>query len=168
MSMTAYDLAVYDSFIDYEFGTGAPHPNFDLGWGPVPDSDELGFWYYYAGFSGNYIGWPINPFFRFGWFRVPNFQVLHKYVNGKFYDPTYYAPNDVAPFTAASTLFDEPYEFVADPLTPYFSSRPRSPSSGSWNGDSCRGSPTIMNLRDRDIGTRTSVAVAFEASSTMQ
>jgi hypothetical protein len=62
---------------------------------------------------------------------VPNFQALHKYVNGKFYDPTYYAPNDVAPYLAASTYFNEPYEFIGESPTtaPYWSSYCLSPAA---------------------------------------
>ncbi len=52
-------------------------------------------------------------FVGLGSFRIPNARGFHEYVNGRFFDPTFYAPKDpiyeeVAPF------FDADCEFVAE------------------------------------------------------
>ncbi len=52
-------------------------------------------------------------FYGLGSFRIPNARGFHEYVNGRFFDPAFYAPKDpiydeVAPF------FDVECEFVAD------------------------------------------------------
>ncbi len=46
-------------------------------------------------------------------FRIVNAVPFHQYVNGRFYDPTFYAPNDASQYDGAEPAFDEPWEFVA-------------------------------------------------------
>jgi hypothetical protein len=42
---------------------------------------------------------------------MPN---LNEYVTGRMYDPTFFAPNDVAAYDIISPLFDEPWETLFD------------------------------------------------------
>jgi hypothetical protein len=90
------------------------HPGIELGWG----CSDQGLWgYYFNNLPVNAgIVWPINPFgSNFGWFRMPNAKALHDYVKGKFYEPTYYAPNDTAVMNVVASTFDVPCEFFIVP-----------------------------------------------------
>jgi hypothetical protein len=71
-----------------------------------------------------------------GSFRIPNYRGLHDYIGGRFYDPVYYAPNDVVAFDSAAPGFDSPWEFpdIAPPVQgvgdlPYWSSYVLSPAA---------------------------------------
>lgn len=58
---------------------------------------------------------PINfvgPRRGWGSFRLPNARGFHEYVNGRFFDPTFYAPKDAAVYEEVEPFFDEPCEFV--------------------------------------------------------
>jgi hypothetical protein len=57
-----------------------------------------------SGFPGSCDAWaayvPIafdGEHAGFGAFRLPNAKLFHDYVNGRFYDPTFYAPKDAKP-----------------------------------------------------------------------
>ena len=67
----------------------------------------------------------------FGSFRLPNAKPIHDYVSGRFYDPTYYAPQDVVVDALVAPLFEEPFEFVPTdaPLGAYWSSYCTSPAA---------------------------------------
>jgi prepilin-type N-terminal cleavage/methylation domain-containing protein len=54
---------------------------------------------------------PIDFGDGFGFFRVPNAKQLSQYVNGQFYDWTYYAPKDRVVTDLVSTLLDNPGEY---------------------------------------------------------
>ena len=60
-----------------------------------------------------YIGLnqPIDFDDGFGTFRVPNAKQLSQYVNGQFYDWTYYAPKDRVVTDLVGTLLDNPGEY---------------------------------------------------------
>lgn len=49
-----------------------------------------------------------------GSFRVPNARPFHEYVNGRFFDPTFYAPKDAPVFEQVLPLFEQDCEFVAE------------------------------------------------------
>jgi len=98
-SMAPDDMASY--------GEGAyPNPPglpfLTLGWA------DGGLWVY------NGLNEPIDFNTGFGFFRVPNAKQLNQYVNGRFYDWTYYAPKDRVVTDLVSTLLDNPgeYQFV--------------------------------------------------------
>jgi hypothetical protein len=130
LSLCPYDLGEYSGFAEYEDQTGF-YPPIVLGWGPI--GKTFAEWSYQPSMSpgGQFIGWPINPVSRYGWFRAPNVQSFHKYVNGRFYDPTFYAPGDKAAYTSASQYFDSPYEFItaSSSTVPYWSSYCFSPAA---------------------------------------
>ena len=71
--------------------------------------------------TSEFAGFPISfdppPILGAGVFRFPQFKALHDYVNGKFYDPAYFAPLDGKAFRAALPLFAEACEFVPPGLT---------------------------------------------------
>ncbi|MFZ4748990.1 MAG: type II secretion system protein [Phycisphaerales bacterium] len=48
----------------------------------------------------------------FGAFRIPGLKAFHDYVNGRFYDPTLYAPKDVVPYNNISKYFTNAAEFT--------------------------------------------------------
>ena len=72
------------------------------------------------GYPGNCGNWvvhlPINlvPNDGFGAWRIPGLKAFHDYVNGRFYDPTLYAPKDVVPLANVSKYFTSPSEFTYD------------------------------------------------------
>jgi prepilin-type N-terminal cleavage/methylation domain-containing protein len=91
--------------------TGYDHPPVILGYG------QGGIWGFFLGpdfgSAGNWVTiTPIDFASRFGAFRIPNGRQLNTYVNGRFYDPVFYAPKDTAVIAAVETAFDHPDEFV--------------------------------------------------------
>ncbi len=107
------------------------HPPVLLGWGHEPDASQLGLWGYFMDYSNSYgLLQPISftSLSSFGMFRLINAVPFHQYVNGRFYDATFYAPGDMAPHTSTEPYFDEPGEFV--PAYPvYWSSYCFSPAA---------------------------------------
>ena len=100
-----------------------------LGW------DGNAMWGYFLGSSGkcSRYGWPeacynwivYIPFQfgtggnpgggnAFGSFRMPGVKSFHDYVNGRFYDPTLYAPKDILAYSNAVRYFNNPNEFTYD------------------------------------------------------
>ena len=57
-----------------------------------------------------------------GSFRIPNARGFHEYVNGRFFDPTFYAPKDKAVYAEVRPFFDVDCEFVAEGSDLAFSS----------------------------------------------
>jgi prepilin-type N-terminal cleavage/methylation domain-containing protein len=55
---------------------------------------------------------PINFDTGFGFFRMPNIRSFNQYLNGRFYDPVYYAPKDRMVMAAVEPAFDDPGEYV--------------------------------------------------------
>ncbi len=83
----------------------------------------------------------------FGSFRIYNFPTaFHDYVNGRTYDPIFFAPNDTVPFEFVESAFDDPDELVfindeprvhtpSSSLSPAAMFHPqimRAPSAGGW------------------------------------
>ena len=100
-----------------------------LGW------DGNAMWGYFLGSSGKcaQFGWPeacynwiiyipmqfgtgSNPGGgnNFGSFRMPGIKSFHDYMNGRFYDPTFYAPKDIVPLNNVAKYFTRPAEFTYD------------------------------------------------------
>lgn len=72
------------------------------------------------GFPGGCESWPAYAPIQFagaeagfGSFRITGAKSFHDYVNGRYYDPTLFAPKDEAAFEAAKAHFGKPDEFVA-------------------------------------------------------
>ncbi|MCZ6834615.1 MAG: hypothetical protein O7G85_02470, partial [Planctomycetota bacterium] len=92
-------------------------------------------WFMYGCSQGNACYITTNPTFHvpydwdddFGAFRMTNAKQLGQYISGRFYDPIYYAPKDVAAVEAVSVSQDYPGEF--DPThSVYAPSYARSPA----------------------------------------
>ncbi len=150
------DLGFYDSVQDYcatngcydHSGPGC-HPPLIAGWTCIPDGN-CGLYSYWPCLSGH--TWAVKPIGfpggqgveGFGNFRFPNFKALHDYVNGRWYDPTFYAPNDTVPYDLALPLFGDPNEFntegnppiwvsyVLSPAAMYHPDVMRSNAEGGW------------------------------------
>ncbi|MCI0363792.1 MAG: type II secretion system GspH family protein [Phycisphaerales bacterium] len=100
--------------------TGIEHPGLILGYGRGAPS-EFGIWGYW--FPPNPVGWagnagvivPIDFGNKWGAFRYTNVRAFNTYVNGKFYDPTFYAPKDSAVMASVEPLLDHADEFFNAP-----------------------------------------------------
>ncbi len=58
---------------------------------------------------------PINfdgPSAYYGWFRAPNVRPIHNYLNGRFFDPVYYAPKDRLSMAVVEFCLEDPAEFA--------------------------------------------------------
>ena len=106
----------------YWSGDPGCHPPVLAGWGCHPDVG-CHLWVYrpcviishnWAVQPINFPGGPDDYAAGFGHFRLPNSKAFHDYVNGRFYDPTFYAPNDTVPYDLAAPFFDSPWEY--DPV----------------------------------------------------
>jgi len=80
--------------------------------------------------------WAVSPMNFFGGdsytgsFRLPNARGFHEYVNGRFFDPVFYAPKDEVVLDLVAPFFDEPCEFVPTDIDLVFSaSYVRSPAA---------------------------------------
>jgi prepilin-type N-terminal cleavage/methylation domain-containing protein len=103
-TMAPDDLAVYGSMGNYNAQPFSDLPYLILGWA------DGGLWVYI------FLNLPIDFNDGFGWFRVPNAKQLSQYVNGQFYDWTYFAPKDRVVTDLVATLLDNPgeYDYVDD------------------------------------------------------
>jgi prepilin-type N-terminal cleavage/methylation domain-containing protein len=130
--------------------------------------------YGYPGNCGNWIvywpnSWTANDVF--GFFRLANCKAFNTYLNGRFYDPVYYAPKDKVILDQVEDKFDLPGEFWAGNGTDIvFSSYVTSPAA-QWNAEVLRNendggfqspstlpsgwkSPTADQARYPDLKTR--------------
>jgi hypothetical protein len=112
-----------EAYSAYEYYHDEDHPPVLLGWGCDDGSGVCGTWGYWMDSPGNWglcdpITFPGGPqqLVGFGMFRIPNARPFHNYVNGRFYEPTFYPPNDTVPYEFVSPVFDSPWEF--DPNLP--------------------------------------------------
>jgi type II secretory pathway pseudopilin PulG len=107
--------------------TGYPHPPVNLGYG------EGVIWGYFLppiGVVGNWVTLvPIDFATKFGAFRLINGRQLNSYLNGRFYDPIFYAPKDTQVIASVEHLFDSAEEFVNAPGGVRFSSYVLSPAA---------------------------------------
>lgn len=94
------------------------HPGMMLGWGRNGNNPTI--WFFGPPPGANSTVTYFQPIVfqagtgqGFGSHRVPNAHSLSAYVNGRFYDPTYYAPKDTAVWEATEPHFDNPDEFPA-------------------------------------------------------
>jgi len=100
----------------YGNGTGYDHPPVILGYG------QGGIWGFFLGpdfgTPGNWVTIvPIDFVSKFGAFRIPNGRQFGQYLNGRFYDPIYYAPKDTAVIGSVEPWFDHADEYVPSSLT---------------------------------------------------
>jgi len=157
VSYTVDDLSTYGSVEAYNIAHGCEAiwdpgciPPVIAGWGESNGGGDPLVYAYRGSFPGHH--WVFKPMGfpdgqgvdGFGNFRLGNSKRLHDYVNGRFYDPTFYAPKDTLPLAEAAPLFDDPFEFaiegnppiwisyVNSPAAMYHSDVMRSNAAGGW------------------------------------
>ena len=99
-------------------------PQLILGWNEI--GQAIGYFigqgkcaqYDYPGNCGNWaayvpINWGSNA--SIGSFRLPNAKSFNTYLNGRFYDPVFYAPKDTLVYDSASKWFGVAAEFTTNP-----------------------------------------------------
>ena len=138
------DLGSYDSVQNYCDAHGDCNSNGDpgcyppllVGWG-CNTNGNCGSYAYRPCYSSVH-NWAVHPIGfpgmqeavpGFGNFRFPNAKAFHDYVNGRFYDPTFYAPNDTVPYDLALPLFGDPTEFNTEGNPPIWVSYVLSPAA---------------------------------------
>ncbi len=141
------DLAAFgDDVQDYcgaHGGCGLPndpgcHPPVLAGWA-CQEGVGCGLWGFWPCFGYSHE-WAVEPmnfpggpngdhFDGSGHFRLANSKPFHDYVNGRFYDPTFYAPNDTVPYELAAPLFDSPWEYNPEGNPPIWISYTLSPAA---------------------------------------
>ena len=110
------------AFVNYNTQVGTPHPGFLLGYGR--DGTAPIIWFYGAPPSTNGTVVPFQPIVftgagkGFGSFRIPNARAVSAYLNGRFYDPVYFAPKDTAAMNSTEPLFSHADEFPIIPNVP--------------------------------------------------
>jgi len=109
------------------------HPPMTLGWGAVGSSGPVTLYAYFlnAHLANVHVHVPLifpgaagSQFVSYTSFRSSNARPLHNYLNGKFYDPLYYAPDDVVLRHRVEPLFDQPWEYVPTAGIPVLGSIP--------------------------------------------
>ncbi len=133
------------------------HPSIIAGIGP----SQSGVWVMWAYWSTNpgssFALQPMNfpgppndspGLDGWGYWRFPQTRPIHNYLNGRYQDPVFFAPNDTSVVDPIAGCLDEPAEFVAYPseCNPAWSSYARSPAAmfhpdvmrsnaaGGWQG----------------------------------
>ncbi|MCH8825184.1 MAG: hypothetical protein IH984_16945 [Planctomycetes bacterium] len=158
VSYTVDDLSVYGSVQGYNdahgCGGGDPWnpgciPPIIAGWGESFNGSVgvFAYWSHMGFHSWAFlpIGFPDGQGIDgFGNFRIGNAKRLHDYVNGRFYDPTFYAPKDTVAMAEIEPAFDDPFEFptafnpptwisyVNSPASMYHPDVMRSNAAGGW------------------------------------
>jgi prepilin-type N-terminal cleavage/methylation domain-containing protein len=100
------------SVTNYNTQVGYAHPPVILGYG------QGGVWGYWmpgnpVGNAGNWeVAVPMAFSTKFGSFRLPNARQFATYLNGRFYDSSFYAPKDTAVFASVEEAFDQPDEYT--------------------------------------------------------
>jgi len=93
------------AFEAYGASVGGEHPALYLGLG------QSVIWSYVPDYLVNP---PLDFESGFGSFRIPNAMPVAEFVNGRFYDPVWYAPKDTAVMAAVEPVFAMPEAFPGD------------------------------------------------------
>ncbi len=115
------------------------HPPIIAGLGETQSGNYV-IWAYWPNSSNNVMMQPINfpgppndSSTTNGWghWRFPQSRPIHDYLNGRYQDPVFYAPNDTSVVGPLAGCMDQPEEFVGEPSTcnPAWSSYGRSPAA---------------------------------------
>ena len=163
VTYTVDDLSAYgDSVDDYHNASGCGNdpwgdpwnpgciPPIIAGWGES-QNQNVAIFAYWPGWPTYH--WSVIPLTfpggsegvdGFGNFRLGNSKRLHDYVNGRFYDATFYAPKDTLAMEVVKGAFDNPFEYdtalnpptwisyVPSPAAMYHPNVMRANSSGGW------------------------------------
>ena len=100
------------------------HPPVSLGWAPGQGGHDSGgnrLWGYWMNHAGNHpllqpIALGSNPYFGFGWFRIPNAAQFNQYVGDRFYDNVFYAPKDTMVMEAIEPCLNSPGAWCQEAL----------------------------------------------------
>ena len=115
-NMATYGSTIQQAMTGYAGQVGDDHPPMILGWaGDL--GGGYGLWGYWMSHGGNHpLAMPIylggGGSDRFGAFRMINTKQFNQYVNGKFYDPVFYAPKDTIVWEHVEDAFESPHEYV--------------------------------------------------------
>lgn len=131
----------------------------------------------YPGNCGNWITYKAIDYVsatKFGSFRMPNVKAFNDYINGRYYDPVFWAPKDRVTLEKIQHYFQMPGEFYYDQVTIEYPTYCWSPAAmwapdvtshragpgnnqGFINPDTLPGaykSPPVGNARYPDLKTR--------------
>lgn len=129
------DYGAYNDCEDYQKEVGCIPP---LILGESCEGQEYGFYFGCDGYgscSNAPILQPIGFSSGGGWFRWWNLAPFNAYVNGRYYDPAFWAPDDYQPYEEASQYFDVDCSYGAPPdQYPVLSSYCLS-AAALWNSD---------------------------------
>ena len=119
------NLSVYNDAIGCTGGGLDPscHPPIIAGIGLASNGNWVPWAYWSTSFNGNMMqpinfpGLPneSNTFDGWGYFRFPQVRPIHDYLNGRYHDPVYYAPNDASIVGPLEPCFGQPAEYVSEP-----------------------------------------------------
>jgi prepilin-type N-terminal cleavage/methylation domain-containing protein len=122
-AIASYGNTACVAFSEYAEQYGPVHPNLVMGWGPGygETSDEYILWQYYLdGTSAGHQCWGGTPIDMgtsspgFGHFRFGHqLRTFSPFLNGRYYDPIYWAPKDVYLVEVVKDGFDAPYQFLS-------------------------------------------------------
>jgi len=115
-NLSSYGSNPGEAIQAYRSRNGIDHPDIYLGWTMIHETGQ----YYNVplGSPGNAMYVPITftpangtGGERFGSFRLSNVQAFNRYVGGKFYDPTFYAPQSQVVMNFLEDAFESPLEY---------------------------------------------------------
>ncbi len=105
-------MSYYGGFSGYQDATGIRHPSVLLGY-----AKENTTWH--IGGDSQWV-YPVTSFQDSspnGMYRISNIGVLSQYMNGRFFDPVYWAPKDRGALESVSQWFDTPGGYVENAVT---------------------------------------------------
>ncbi len=110
--LSRYGTSAGAAFAGYAATNANGHPVMDLG------TDHAGVtWYLTDPTAGSYQFFvPIDFTAKFGTFRLLGARSFHDYVNGRWYDPVYFAPKDDIVLNSTEKWFDHPGEYTGQNL----------------------------------------------------
>jgi prepilin-type N-terminal cleavage/methylation domain-containing protein len=133
-NMASYGDSAEEAFTEYGNQVPGGHPWIWLGYGQSAAGAGVVYGYAPLGSSAtiertsvfqpiDFVGTATaNDEKRMGSFRLVQVRAVNTYVNGRFYDPVYYAPKDTAVINSVEQVWDNANEFVALGGTARFSS----------------------------------------------
>jgi len=110
-NLSTYGGDLQSAFAGYQVAHGAPHPYLYLG------TDAAGAFIYIMSQAPATAYIPLDFSTRTGGFRLVNTKPWNHYVNGRVYDPVFFAPKDTILMNKIEEWFEAPGEFVAN-ITP--------------------------------------------------
>ena len=109
-NFSTYGTSGAAAVTNYSLVHGQAHPPVILG-----DCNDVTWGYFFPGAGGSPANQtfivPIDFSTRFGAFRIPNAKHFSTYVNGRYFDPVFYAPNDEAAYAIVEPWLNHPCEY---------------------------------------------------------